>query len=257
MGSPNGSIVLSALEFDMLWEAERLPSRHSALEVPSPGMTHTQRAELIEQAWDSLRARGLARGRKASGELIDMLNLFAHAKVTIDVWVWTDREIKGLAVSVGSQALLGVVDDGEVWLIPARDTLLAEAAVSAAGELAPGVGQSISVPHDILRDADAEARGDAKAMVTALEDRDVPLWQAQELAGMLLGQESRGQFGVERVGRDGQMRRADRVIAFYDTDAGRYLFQLRRNPDGRDWATVTPADNQLLAQRIWEMLDEL
>jgi hypothetical protein len=53
------------------------------------------------------------------------------------------------------------------------------------------------------------------------------------------------------------MRRADRVIAFYDTDAGRYLFQLRRNPDGRDWATVTPADNQLLAQRIWEMLDEL
>ena len=257
MGSPNGSIVLSALEFDMLWEAERLPSRHSALEVPSPGMTHTQRAELIEQAWDSLRARGLARGRKASGELIDMLNLFAHAKVTIDVWVWTDREIKGLAVSVGSQALLGVVDDGEVWLIPARDTLLAEAAVSAAGELAPGVGQSISVPHDILRDADAEAGGDAKAMVTALEDRNVPLWQAQELAGMLLGQEARGQFGVERVGRDGQMRRADRVIAFYDTDAGRYLFQLSRNPDGRDWATVTPADNQLLSQRIWEMLDEL
>ena len=257
MGSPNGSIVLSALEFDMLWEAERLPSRHSALEVPSPGMTHTQRAELIEQAWDSLRARGLARGRKASGELIDMLNLFAHAKVTIDLWVWTDREIKGLAVSVGSQALLGVVDDGEVWLIPARDTLLAEAAVSAAGELAPGVGQSISVPHDILRDADAEAGGDAKAMITALEDRNVPLWQAQELAGMLLGQEARGQFGVERVGRDGQMRRADRVIAFYDTDAGRYLFQLSRNPDGRDWATVTPADNQLLSQRIWEMLDEL
>jgi hypothetical protein len=153
--------------------------------------------------------------------------------------------------------LLGVGDDGEVWLSPARDTLLAEAAVSAAGELAPGVGQSISVPHDILRDADAEAGGDAKAMITALEDRNVPLWQAQELAGMLLGQAARGQFGVERVGRDGQMRRADRVIAFYDTDAGRYLFQLRRNPDGRDWATVTPADNQLLAQRIWEMLDEL
>lgn len=257
MGSPNGSIVLSALEFDMLWEAERLPPRHSALEVPSPGMTHTERAELIEQAWDSLRARGLARGRQASGELIDMLNLFAHAKVTIDVWVWTDREIKGLAVSIGSQALLGVVDNGEVWLIPARDAVLAEAAVSVAGDLGPGVGQSISVPHDILRAADAEARGDAKAMVTALGDRDVPLWQAHELAGMLLGQEARGQFGVERIGRDGQPRRADRVVAFYDTDAGRYLFQLCRNPDGRDWATVTPADNQLLAQRIWEMLDEL
>ena len=85
------------------------------------------------------------------------------------------------------------------------------------------------MPHDILRDADAEARGDAKAMVTALEDRDVPLWQAQELSGMLLGQEARGQFGVERIGRDGQLHRADRVIAFYDTDAGRYLFQFWSN----------------------------
>jgi hypothetical protein len=74
---------------------------------------------------------------------------------------------------------------------------------------------------------------------------------------MLLGQEARGQFGVERIGRDGQPHRADRVVAFYDTDAGRYLFQLHRNPDGRDWATVTPADNQLLAQRICELLDEL
>jgi hypothetical protein len=255
MGSSNGSVVLSALEFDMLWEAERLPPRHVALEVPSPGMTHTERAELIEQAWDSLRARGLARGRKASGELVDMLNLFAHAKITIDVWIWTDREIKGLAVSVGSQALLGVVDNGEVWLIPARDTLLAEAAVSVAGELASGIGQSITLPHHILREADIEAQGDAKAMVTALEDRGVQLWQAQELAGMLLGQGARGQFGVERLGRDGQLRRADHVIAFYDTDAGRYLFQLGPNTDGRDWATVTPADNQLLAQRIWEMLE--
>jgi hypothetical protein len=254
MGSSNGSVVLSALEFDILWEVERLPPRPGALDVPSPGMTHPERAGLVEQAWESLRARGLARGRKASGELVDMLNLFAHAKVTIDVWLWTDREIKGLAVSVGSQALLGVVDNGEVWLIPARDTLLAEAAVSVVGELAPGIGQSITLPHKILREADAEAAGDAKAMVTALEDRGVELWQAQELAGMLLGQQARGQFGVERVGRDGQLHRADNVIAFYDTDAGRYLFQLGRDSDGRDWATVTPADNQLLAQRIWEML---
>jgi hypothetical protein len=255
MGSSNGSIVLSALEFDMLWEAERLPPRPPALDVPSPGMTHTERARLIEQAWDSLRARGLARGHKASGELIDMLNLFAHAKVAIAVWLWTDREIKGLAVSIGSQALLGVVDNGEVWLIPARDTLLAEAAVSVIGDLGPGIGQSMTLPHKILVDADAETRGDAKALVTALEDRGVELWQAQELAGMLLGQEARGQFAVERVGRDGLLHRADGVVAFYDTDAGRYLLQLTTNPDGQDWITVAPADNQLLTQRIWEMLD--
>jgi hypothetical protein len=256
VGATNGTIVLSALEFDILWEVELLPLRHPALEVPSPGVTHTERAHLIEQAWASLQARGLAKGRKASSELIDLLNLFAHPEITVDVWIWTDLEIKGLAVSAGYQALLGVVDTGEVWLIPTRPGGLADAAVSVAGELAPGVGQSISVPHDILVEADTQARGEAKALVTALEDRDVPLWQAQELAGMLVGQEARGQFGVERAGRDGLMRRADRVVAFYDTDAGRYLFQLGRNTDGRDWATVTPAGSQLLAQRLRELLDE-
>jgi hypothetical protein len=257
MGSSNDSLVLSALEFDMLWETERLPPRHAALDVPTPGMTHTERADFVQRAWDSLAARGLARGRRASGDLIDLLNLFAHPKAAVDVWVWTDREIKGLAVSVGGQAMLGVVDRGEVWLIPARGDALAEAAVSVTGQLDPGVGQTVSLPHQVLVDANEDAQGDAKALVTALEDRQVPLWQAQEVAGMLLGQQTRGQFGVQRRGRDGSVRRAGRVVAFFDTDAGRYLFQVDRNADQRDWATITPGDNQLLTQRVRELLEEV
>ncbi|HKS45568.1 MAG TPA: ESX secretion-associated protein EspG [Amycolatopsis sp.] len=249
-------IVLSALEFDVLWEAERLPPLHPALRVPSPGRTHTERRALIGQAWESLRARGLARGERVSGELMDQLNLLTHPKVSIDSWVWTDREIKGLAVSTGRQALLAVVDGGEVWLIPARDTSLPESAVSVAGDLHAGVGHSVSVPHDVLRAADADAAGEPKALVTALNDRGVELWEAQELAGMLVGMTARGQFGVERMGRDGTMHRAARVIAFYDTDAGRYLVQVA-GTGGRDWATVAPADNQLIAGRIWELLDEV
>ncbi|OZM71442.1 ESX secretion-associated protein EspG [Amycolatopsis antarctica] len=257
MGSPNGSIVLSLLEFDMLWETERLPARPPALEVPSPGTTHTERADLVAKAWDSLAARGLARGHRASGELVDMLNLFAGPKVAVDVWMWADREIKGLAVGVGGQALLGVVDGDEVWLIPAAPDSLAEAVVSVTGELRPGVGRSVSIPHGVLVEADAEARGDAKALVTALEDRGVVLWQAQEIAGMLFGMTARGQFGAQRSTRDGSVRRADRVVAFHDTDAGRYLFQLGRGADRQAWATVAPADNQLLAQRVRELVDEV
>lgn len=255
MNAPTG-VVLSALEFDVLWEAERLPERHVALDVASPGVTHSERATLVERAWASLAERGLARGGKASAELVDMLNLLAHPTVCVDVWVWADRQVSGLAAGSGGQALLGVVDTGEVWLIPARDSALCEAAVSVSGEVGPGVGQSISVPHDVLVAADADARGDAKALVTALEDRGVALWQAQELAGMLLGMVTRGQFGATRLGRDGRVRRANRVVAFYDTDAGRYLFQVAPGADGRNWATVTPADNALLAHRVWELLDE-
>jgi hypothetical protein len=257
VGAPNGSIVLSTLEFDMLWETERLPPPHPALRVLSPGRTHTERRELVESAWESLRSRRLARGTRPSSELVDQLNLLAHPKVSIDIWVWTNREIKGLAVSIGSQALLGVVDGDEVWLIPARDTSLPESAVSVAGELPAGIGRSASVPHRLVREADADAQGDPKALVTALEDRGVELWQAQELAGMMVGISARGQFGVERLGRDGAMHRAPRVIAFHDTDAGRYLVQLGAGADGQDWVTVAPADNHLLATRIWELLDEV
>ncbi len=251
------SVVLSTLEFDLLWEHLHLPRRHVALDVPSPGATHSERARLVEEAWDALAARGLARGREVSLEVGDLLHLLARPRTSVDVWIWADRRITALAGSSGSQAVLGVVDNDEVWLIPSRDSTLASAAVSVAGELSPGVGCSVSVPHQVLVEADAEARGDAKALVPALEDRGVELWQAQELAGMLLGMVTRGQFGAQRLDRDGRVRRAGRVVAFHDTDAGRYLFQVAPGGDRRDWATVTPADNALLAERVWELLDEV
>ncbi|WP_282772154.1 ESX secretion-associated protein EspG [Saccharomonospora viridis] len=254
---PGGGVVLSTLEFDVLWEHLGLPQRHVALDVPSPGVTYTERARFVEQAWDLLAARGLVQGRETTVELGDLLHLLARPQLSVDVWVWTDRQISGLAACTGQQAVLGVVDGDEVWLIPARDSALAASAVSVAGELGPGVGRSVSLPHDVLVAADAEARGDAKALATALEDRGVELWQAQELAGMLFGTVTRGQFGAQRLARDGRTRRAGRVVAFYDTDAGRYLFQVAPGGDGRDWATVTPADNALLAQRVWELLDEV
>lgn len=250
------SLVLSALEFDVLWESLGLPRRHVALDVPSAGTTRTERRELVESAWVSLSERRLARNRRMSGELADLLHLLARPRSGIDVWVWAEREIRGRAVSARGQAVLAVVDHGEVWLIPATEDALPEAAVSVAGDLGPGIGQTVSIPYDALRAADAAAKGDAKALVTALEDQGVVLFQAQELAGMLLGQEARGQFGAERTGRDGVVHRAGRVVAFFDTDAGRYLFQVAPDRDGRPWATVTPADNALLATRIRELMAE-
>ena len=38
------SLVLSALEFDVLWESFELPRRHVALDVPSDGTTSTRPA---------------------------------------------------------------------------------------------------------------------------------------------------------------------------------------------------------------------
>src|SRR5205823_5089292 len=243
----------STLEFDVLWEAHRFPHRHVVLDVPSPGVTHAERATLVKQAWDGLEQRGLAARGRAEPELADRLALLAHPDRSVDAWVWTDREIRGLAGVSGRDALLGVVDRAEVWLIPARDSSFVEAAVSMAGECQPGGGRSISVPLDVLREADECAGGDPKALIVELEEREVPLNQAQMLSAMLTGMTGRGQFGVERTLRGQRVRRAERVVAFHDTHSGRYLYQARPSPDGQVWATVTPADNATLAASIWEL----
>ena len=58
-------MVLSTLEFDVLWESERLPRKHVALDVPSPGRTHSERARLVAGAMAGLRGRGLVEGDRA------------------------------------------------------------------------------------------------------------------------------------------------------------------------------------------------
>lgn len=255
MGLPS-SVVLSALEFDVVWESLRLPARHVVLDVPSPGVTRNQRAELVDGAWAGLHERGLAdRGHVDSG-LADRLALLAYPERSVDGWVWTDREIRGLAAQSGRDALLGVVDRGEVWLIPARESSLAEAAVSMAGECPAGRGRSVNVPLDVLRAADQAVGGDAKALVVELTDRDVPLGKAQILGTMFADMTGRGQFGAQRAASGRGTRRAERVVAFHDTVHGRYLYLTRPSADGQVWATVTPADNRALASAVWELLAE-
>jgi hypothetical protein len=252
--SGGGSVVISTLEFDVLWECERLPAKHVALDVLSPGRTHTERADLVREALDALEQRGLAKQGRAIPELADWLNLLAYPQVSIDTWVWTDHEIKSLAVAQSSHALLAVVEPEQVWLIPARDTGLAEAAVSVAGVVPAGRGFSVSLATEVLVKADARAQGN---LASVLKDAGVATVDANGLAAMLAGMTTRGQFGAERRQRDGHLRRADRVVAFHDNADGRYGYLARPNATGQSWSTVTPADNAMLASWVWDLLDEV
>ncbi|MGB3442959.1 MAG: ESX secretion-associated protein EspG [Actinophytocola sp.] len=252
----SGTIVLSKLEFDVLWEHEKLPPKHEALTVPSPGTTHTERRRLVAQAFADLEERGLAERERAAPHLLDRLNLLAYPQLAIDSWVWTDHRISSLAVVSGSSALLAAVDGPEVWLIPARETAIAEAAVSVAGDVVAGPGLSVSVPSDVLAAADAEARGDAREFAAALSRSGVAGSDAKTLADMVRDMNVRGQFCVNRMHRDQRMVRADRVIAFHDTPRGRYVHLAKPNVDGRVWSTVTPADNRRLATCVRELMAE-
>ncbi|MEV0676767.1 ESX secretion-associated protein EspG [Actinosynnema sp. NPDC050436] len=254
-----GTVVLSTLEFDVAWEAERHPRRNVALDVPSPGTTHTERGAFVERAWESLAGRGLAAGRRLTPELADTFALLANPQLSVDLWIWVDRrKIKGVAAaSGGDEAVLAVVDGDEVWLIEARASALAEAAVSVTGEVPAGHGRSISLPNDVLHAASDEAGRDAEKLVLALERQGLPLHEAQELAGMCDGMSTRGQFGAERSRPGAPPVRADRVVSWHDTPSGRYLHLVRPSSDGRNWSTITPIDNARLAACVWELVHEV
>ena len=252
-----GTIVLSKLEFDVLWESEKLPAKHEALTVPSPGRTHTERRKLVAEAFAGLEQRGLATRDRAVPELADLLVMLAHHQLAIDSWVWTDHRISSLAVVAGSAALLAAVDGPQVWLIPARETSIAEAAVSISGDVVAGPGRSVSVPTDVITAADAETRGDVRKFTNALTNKGVSGQDAKMMAEMVRDMNVRGQFCVTRQQRDQRMLRADRVVAFHDTPRGRYVHLAKRNNDGRMWSTVTPADSRRLATCVQELMMEV
>lgn len=253
----SGSVVLSRLEFDVLWEREKLPRRHVVIDVESPGKTHTERRSLVAETMDGLEQRGLVKRDRAVPELSDWLSLLAYPKVSIDSWVWTDRTIRSLTAASGDVALLAVVDGPEVWLIPARDTAITEAAVSVAGEMPAGAGQSVSLVTDVLHNADKHAGGDAREFATLLRRAGVSGDDATTLARMTEGMGMRGQLGASRRQRDQHLRRADRVVSFFDNQYGRYLYLTKPNNDGRLWSTIAPADNRRLATCVEELLDEV
>ncbi|MFC7340827.1 ESX secretion-associated protein EspG [Saccharopolyspora griseoalba] len=260
-GAEADSIYLSALEFDVACEAEKLTDRrHIVLDVPSPGATHTERARLVAGAWDELRRRGLAEAARdrLDVEFADLLALLDRPERGIDLRIWADRSIRALACASAGAGVLVIVDGDLVEIAPIRGGSLAAAAVSVAGELPPGPGRAVSLPNDVLREA-AKVSGtaDQLALTDELRALGVPHGDAADVANMSAGMAVRGQLGAEANPGRGKPERAGRVVAFHDTDRGRYLHVVRRTGDGRAWSTIAPADSARLTEYARELLAEV
>ena len=260
-GAEADPIYLSALEFDVVCEAAKLTDRrHIVLDVPSPGATHTERARLVAGSWDELRRRGLAEaGRdRLDVEFADLLALLDRPERGIDLRIWADRPIRALACASAGAGVLVIVDGDVVEISPIRGGSVAEAAVSVAGETAPGPGRAVSLPNDLLQEA-AKATGtaDRLALTDELRALGIPHDDAADVANMSAGMTVRGQLGAQASPGRGKPERAGRVVAFHDTDRGRYLHVVRHTGDGRGWSTIAPADNARLAEYARELLAEV
>lgn len=260
-GAEAKSIYLTALEFDVLCEAAGFEDRrHIILDVPSPGTTYAERAELVARAWESLRHKRLAEAKRdrAEVELADLLGLLDRPQRSIDARIWADRSIRALACANGGEGLLAVVDGDVVELTPIRGGTLAEAAVSVAGDVPPGPGRAVSLPNDALRKAsDVAGAGNPLGLTDELRVLGIAHDDAADVANMAHNMGIRGQFGAEANPGRGKPERAGRVVAFHDTDRGRYLHVVRSSGDGRAWSTIAPADNARLAEYARELLTEV
>ncbi|MFB9906441.1 ESX secretion-associated protein EspG [Allokutzneria oryzae] len=244
--------TLTVSAYQVLWERLALPQMPIELMVSPRGIEeHERRAELAN-GLEELRTNGFLYREEPHPELAEALWLLAHAECSVDGRLWVDRHVRALAVRARGRAVLGVLADDLFTVQRIEPGDLARAVVSVLPPLAAGAGQSVSVPREVLGAA-AQSAGDSEwALVDALTAGGVPSGDARRLGSMVRGRSNGAQFGVTTADGAGKPRRADRVIACFDTPAGRYMME-----EQRGWTTVAPADVRRLATRIDQLLAEL
>jgi hypothetical protein len=250
-------ISVSALEFDVLWEHLQLGPMPLVVKVPSPGKTYEERATLEQRAWSDLEARGLGRPVAVHPDIEHVLRLLARPDREVDARAWVDHNVRLLVASAGDEAAYAVLNEEQLTLRRMPRPSLASTAVGLLPSRPAGPGQSVSLRSEDFEAAANAAGGTQEGFRTALRNRGIRSDDADTLTEMINDVQGTGNFGAAARDRLDRRQRADRVVSFFDTDAGRYV-QIRRSaPDGSLWTTISPADSRKLIQHVEQMLSEV
>lgn len=250
-------VTISALEFDVLWEHLQLGSMPLVVKVPSPGKTYEERATLEQRAWSDLEDRGLGRPVALHPDIEYVLRLLARPDREVDARAWVDRSVRLIVASAGDDAALAVLADDQLTLRRTSASGLASTAVGLLPTRSAGPGKSVSLRSADFEAAANSAGGTQQGFDAALRNRGVRSDDADALSSMINDVTGTGNFGAAARDRLGRRQRADRVVSFFDTEAGRYVQIRRASPDGNLWTTISPADNRKLVQHVDQMLSEV
>jgi hypothetical protein len=250
-------VMLTALEFDVLWESLQLGTMPLVVKVPSPGKTYEERAQLERRAWEDLERRGLGRPVALDPRLEHLLGLLSRPTCEVDGRIWLGRSVRVLAAAVGDAAVLAVLDGDQITLREASPAGLPREAVGVLPAQPAGPGHSVTMPSADLDAAAADAGDSAKVLEATLSNRGMRRDDARMLASMVDGAHNRGQFGAAARDRWGRRQRPERVIAFFDNPRGRYVQLRRATQGGVPWSTIAPADSRRLVHHVEELLTEV
>lgn len=249
--TPTGTgVVLSLLEFDLLWEdfgaGERPPY---PLEIPSHGETMDEREDLDDQVFAGLQEAGLTDGDEVSEDFARLLRILSRPACSIDLMVVGAERLRAVAAAGPQHGVLAALDEQEIALEPVGPGQLIEALLHVIGDVPAGAGERVTLPRAAYAAAmDAYARKGMLAFEEALTAAGVTGRLVRPVATMVSAPKTvAGQFGA-----NGPRGRSP-VLNWLDTDEGRYAMVVDTS-DTEPWVTVTPADVSWLGDRLAKLL---
>ncbi|MFE2753083.1 ESX secretion-associated protein EspG [Actinosynnema sp. NPDC059335] len=241
------AVVLSHLEFDLLWEDLGDGRPPYPLEVPSHGGTMDDRDALGAEVLRTLTEAGLADGVDVSPELEDLFTLLAHGEVSVDALVFRPHPWRVLATARGRHGVLAVLNDREVALEPVTD--LTSAVTRVIGDAPAGPGEQVRLPRPAFTAAvDAYAQGGHPALERALARAGITGRATRSITTLVDSpRRSTGQLAV--TGPAGRSR----VLSWTETAAGRYALTTEETAD-TEWVHLSPADTPWLTRHLTTLL---
>lgn len=246
-------VVLSHLEYDLLWADLELGPQPYPVEVRSHGYTMAERDELGGQVFATLARGGLIDERnEVDPRLDEWLMLLARPAFSVDALVFGEKALRVLAAAGTRDAVLAVLDDDELALQSSRPHELIGLMAGVVGDCPPGPGQPVRVPREVFSAAmQAFAGHGFFGFERALADAGVRGRETRALSTIVESpRRASGQLAANRAGR------RSGVVSWFDTEAGRYGATVE-NVAGTRWVSLTPADGRWLAGRMTELLDRL
>ncbi len=112
--------VLTAVEFDVLWERLRLGPTPVVLRLAAPGRNRAERTEIVKSGLHALRSRGLADHGGPDPELVRLLTLLDRASPQLELRAWLDRSARAVATGRPGSAVVAVRQDETIIRPAAR-----------------------------------------------------------------------------------------------------------------------------------------
>jgi hypothetical protein len=235
--------VLTAVEFDVLWEWLRLGATPVVLRMDSPGHCGAARARIVGSGWQALRERSLADASGPHPELVRLLNLLARPAAQLELRMWRGHSMRAVTAGRGNSSALAVRQDETVTL--SACTGLASALIDVLPPAPAGPGRAVTVPTAVIDSAAGTphpaAPGD-RMLERVLRRSD--------------GRTHRAQIAALATDRCGMLRRLPKIVGILDTAAGRYQLTKTTTADGEEWTTLAPADGDQLRERAADLLAE-